>query len=229
MTPPPGGTDTGDGPRRAAPRFVGQLSRAVLGAPKGSPLRLLAPLRAALLGEMAATDVVRVVGAVQGAGVACLVAGGWGVDALLGRQTRRHDDLDLLVERFPDDLPAARAALEPLGFRYRRTERADFWMPERCILEDGRRRHRIDLVSMDWPRLQAALDAGRDRPVTLPDAARAAGLVGGAPVACLSAGVQRLLHPDVAWRPVDHHDMALLDALLDDPGRPDEAEPPAGG
>ncbi|MHB1510532.1 MAG: nucleotidyltransferase domain-containing protein [Acidimicrobiales bacterium] len=220
MTPPLGAADTPGGPRRAAPRLVGQLSRAVLGAPKGSPLRLLAPLRAVLLGEMSAADVVRVVSAVEEARVPCLVAGGWGVDALLGRQTRRHDDLDLLVERFPDDLAATRAALERLGFRYRRTERADFWMPERCILEDGRRRHRVDLVSMDWPRLRAALDAGRDRPVTLPDAARVTGLVGGAPVACLSAGVQRLLHPDESWRPVDHHDMTLLDALVEEVERP---------
>lgn len=219
----------GGGPRRAAPRFVGQLSRAVLGAPKGSPLRLLAPLRAALLGEMAAADVVRAAGAVTGAGVACLVAGGWGVDALLGRQTRHHDDLDLVVERFPDDLPAARAALEALGYRYRRTERADFVMPERCVLEDGRRRHRVDLVSMDWPRLEAALAAARGGPVVLPDAARATGVVGGATVACLSAGVQRILHPDGAWRPVDHHDMALLDALAGGPARPEETEPPAGG
>jgi lincosamide nucleotidyltransferase A/C/D/E len=32
------------------------------------------------------------------AGVVAWVDGGWGVDALIGRQTREHDDLDLVVD-----------------------------------------------------------------------------------------------------------------------------------
>lgn len=32
-------------------------------------------------------------------GVDVRLDGGWGVDALLGRQTRDHDDIDLFVER----------------------------------------------------------------------------------------------------------------------------------
>ena len=41
--------------------------------------------------------------------------GGWGVDALLGRQTRPHDDLDIVVEE--KNLAQLRALLETDGFR----------------------------------------------------------------------------------------------------------------
>jgi lincosamide nucleotidyltransferase A/C/D/E len=42
--------------------------------------------------------------------------GGWGVDALLGRWSRPHRDLDLVVAR--GDCAAAQAALAGLGFRH---------------------------------------------------------------------------------------------------------------
>ena len=56
-----------------------------------------------------------------------VVDGGWGIDALVGRATRVHDDLDLV-------LPAARleevvAILRPIGF----TERLDE-PPARVVL-----------------------------------------------------------------------------------------------
>ena len=40
--------------------------------------------------------------------------GGWGVDALLGQQTRPHEDLDIVVEQ--RHLDTAVAALRKLGF-----------------------------------------------------------------------------------------------------------------
>jgi hypothetical protein len=47
---------------------------------------------------MRSGDVVRVMSTLASAGVAAWVAGGWGTDALLGRQTRLHQDLDLVVD-----------------------------------------------------------------------------------------------------------------------------------
>lgn len=40
--------------------------------------------------------------------------GGWGVDALLGEQTRPHNDLDLVVSL--DGIPALRDVLGEQGF-----------------------------------------------------------------------------------------------------------------
>jgi len=43
-------------------------------------------------------EVLAILGAVEVTGTRLWVAGGWGVDALVGRQTRAHRDLDLLVD-----------------------------------------------------------------------------------------------------------------------------------
>ncbi len=47
--------------------------------------------------------------------VRCLVMGGWGVDALLGRVTREHKDLDLLVQI--TDLPRYADIVHAHGFK----------------------------------------------------------------------------------------------------------------
>jgi lincosamide nucleotidyltransferase A/C/D/E len=47
-------------------------------------------------------------------GIVTWLDGGWGVDALLGRQSRTHADVDLVLDR--RDLPRALATLEDIGF-----------------------------------------------------------------------------------------------------------------
>jgi len=44
---------------------------------------------------MTAGDVLEIVDLLEGVGVESWVDGGWSVDALLGEQTRPHEDLDL--------------------------------------------------------------------------------------------------------------------------------------
>ena len=46
---------------------------------------------------MSGAEVLRVLDALDGAGIRTGITGGWGVDALLRRQTRPHTDLDLGV------------------------------------------------------------------------------------------------------------------------------------
>ncbi len=46
---------------------------------------------------MTSERVLELLAALRSAGVAAVVDGGWGVDALLERQTRPHEDLDLVV------------------------------------------------------------------------------------------------------------------------------------
>jgi lincosamide nucleotidyltransferase A/C/D/E len=47
---------------------------------------------------MEAGEVVRLLDLLEAGGIAVWLDGGWGVDALLERQTREHDDLDLVAE-----------------------------------------------------------------------------------------------------------------------------------
>jgi lincosamide nucleotidyltransferase A/C/D/E len=47
---------------------------------------------------MDADELARLLDLFAGEGIEVWVDGGWGVDALLGKQTREHDDLDIVVE-----------------------------------------------------------------------------------------------------------------------------------
>ena len=53
----------------------------------------------------------------EGHGVRLWLMGGWGVDALVGQQTRIHHDVDVLVE--VTELEGFRARLHELGFEFR--------------------------------------------------------------------------------------------------------------
>lgn len=53
---------------------------------------------------MSATQAAAILRDLEASGIRFWVRGGWGVDALLGRSTREHHDLDLLLR--VDDLPA---------------------------------------------------------------------------------------------------------------------------
>lgn len=64
---------------------------------------------------MPATDAARLYRLLEEAGVPVWIDGGWAVDAVLGRQTREHDDLDIALEtRFLERL---RSVLAEHGFR----------------------------------------------------------------------------------------------------------------
>jgi hypothetical protein len=57
-----------------------------------------------------------VVDSFDGAGIECLLFGGWAVDFHAGRVTRGHDDIDLAVSHA--DLPRIAALLEGAGWRH---------------------------------------------------------------------------------------------------------------
>lgn len=63
---------------------------------------------------MDAGRVLALLAHLEAAGIAAWLDGGWGVDALLGEQTRPHDDLDLVVRL--EDVAGLERALGELGF-----------------------------------------------------------------------------------------------------------------
>ena len=68
---------------------------------------------------MLATDVISLYRGFVAAGAPVWLMGGWGIDALLGRQTRPHHDLDVLVDL--PDLERLRRCLIDLGFTLKYT------------------------------------------------------------------------------------------------------------
>ena len=76
---------------------------------------------------MTAQDVVDVYSALLARGVRLWVDGGWGIDALLGRQTRPHKDFDAIAAF--EDLPALTRFLSERGFTLKLTWEENRWMP----------------------------------------------------------------------------------------------------
>jgi lincosamide nucleotidyltransferase A/C/D/E len=136
---------------------------------------------------LGAERVLEVLARVPGA----VVDGGWGVDALLGEQTREHDDLDLIVP-----LEHCDAARDALGYTLELDAR-----PTRVVLADGDARIDLHLVSATELGMAQLLPGGTRFTYVLDDTA---GTIAGEAVRCLSAPMQVLTHcgyePDAADR-----------------------------
>lgn len=142
------------------------------------------------------------------AGLVCWLDGGWGVDCLLGEQTREHGDLDLVVGRA--DLGRVRGHLERLGYDVIRD-----WLPTSIAYRDDAGRE-VDLHPVDL-----TADGGADQVLedgsTWHYAAPVEGYVAGCPVSCASAEDQLAMHLGYVPRPVDVADVRRLAARFDLP------------
>ena len=65
--------------------------------------------------EMSANDVVEIIKLLEKNNIGVYVDGGWGVDALLGEQTRKHNDLDIAVSH--KFVPKLRELFEECGYK----------------------------------------------------------------------------------------------------------------
>ena len=63
---------------------------------------------------MSGSDVVSLLRLLAEHRIEVWVDGGWGVDALLGEQTRPHSDVDIAIRH--EDVPRLRALLEARGY-----------------------------------------------------------------------------------------------------------------
>jgi lincosamide nucleotidyltransferase A/C/D/E len=148
-------------------------------------------------------EVAALLGVLAGRRIRVWTAGGWAVDAVVGRQTRAHDDLDLAVDA--DQLEELVSLLEELGF----SETAD-QLPSRVELtaQDGRR---VDV----HPVLFAADGTGFQAGLTGPGFPYSAdafvqGTIAGQVVPCLSVQQQLQFRAGYELRDVDRHDLELL-------------------
>ncbi|MEV0732615.1 aminoglycoside nucleotidyltransferase [Polymorphospora sp. NPDC050346] len=155
---------------------------------------------------MDAADVVVLLGRLADHGVEVCVGGGWGVDALLGEQTREHSDLDVW-------LPAAHLERLFVAFAGAGLDRIFPWPGDRpwnFVLHDGGRL-RVDLHLYE-PLADGALHYGSVADgVLFPAAALAGrGLIAGVPVRCEAAEWAVRWHTGYPPREVDRHDVPLL-------------------
>ena len=150
---------------------------------------------------MTPPDVLLVWDHVQDAGVTAWVDGGWGVDALLGEQTRDHDDLDLVLDRTA--LEQVVGWLEDDGFVVERDLR-----PTALALRhpDGR--------GVDLHPVRLTEDGGGDQQVSDTEwfhyPPPVTGTVDGRPVKCCSVETQVAIHLGYPPDDDDHADMQRL-------------------
>jgi lincosamide nucleotidyltransferase A/C/D/E len=149
--------------------------------------------------------VLGIIDAVHAAGVRCWIGGGWGVDALLGRHTRTHRDLDLIVEH--RDMQKAVQVLLELG--YWEWYRVD---PEAPLL--------TQIVFTDHPVAGRAVDL---HPLEFfgPRAELTTGEVAGRQVPCISVATQ--VENRSCTRRSERTDLGLLREL--ERARSAQAEP----
>ncbi len=74
---------------------------------------------------MTAADIIDLYSELEHIGITIWIDGGWGVDALLGEQTRMHQDLDIAVEE--KHVPKLRQCLEARGYAEIKLEQARPW------------------------------------------------------------------------------------------------------
>jgi lincosamide nucleotidyltransferase A/C/D/E len=158
---------------------------------------------------MTQQDVLDILDALERRGILVWVDGGWGVDALLGEETRPHGDLDLALDRA--SLESAASALEALGFRP--DPEAEPGLPARLVLcDDGGRQVDLHPLVFDvegdgWQQLSESGRAwGRYPSVHL----QATGTIGGRSLRCLSAELQARFRLSYEWTERDEHDLDLL-------------------
>lgn len=152
---------------------------------------------------MPLTEVLAVLAALSKSGYQFWVGGGWGVDALYGRQTRAHRDLDLAV-----DLRDVEGTVETLTSRGYTTETD--WRPVRVEMINPAvgwvDLHPVDFDESGYGR-QADIGGGW---FEYPPGSFSFGNLGGVVVPCLSQNKQLQFRRGYELRDVDRHDLQLL-------------------
>jgi FMN phosphatase YigB (HAD superfamily) len=169
-------------------------------------LRGLRPIRGSTA-EMTANDVVAILGLLNRAEIDVWIDGGWGVDAVIGRQTRPHDDIDLVLRQA--DIDRLTEVLGAAGFR--RVEEGA--RPFNFVVADGQGRE-VDLhgvvVDASGNGLYGPQPEGGGGRVYPADAFKGTGLINGESVRCLTAEHQMANHATYDPGEADFHDVQML-------------------
>ncbi len=179
-------------------RLSGRVNRWVWRAPL--PRRVVARLSALVYRNppMSGESVLAIVDALQAADVRCGISGGWGVDALAGKCTRTHRDLDLIIEAH--DTQRAVEVLGQLGYWEWYRVDSDVPLYSRVVLHDHELAGRaVDLHPLAPSSMQTEFTTGT---------------IKGREVSCMSLDLQLKTHSNYRKRARDRADIAVLRRLL---------------
>jgi 2'-5' RNA ligase len=194
--PPPAGSEPA-----LVYRVTGWLNRWIWRAPL--PRRVVARLSALVYRNppMPGELVLTIIDSLQAGGVRCWISGGWGVDALAGKRTRIHRDLDLIVEE--QDKQRAVEVLEQLGYWEWYRVDSDVPLYSRIVLHDHELAGRaIDLHPFSPSSMRVEFTTGT---------------IKGREVSCMSLDLQLKTHSNYRKRSRDRADLAVMRRLLEGP------------
>jgi lincosamide nucleotidyltransferase A/C/D/E len=156
---------------------------------------------------MPADEVVSIVDMLEGQGLQVWLDGGWGVDALVGRQTRKHEDVDIAIALAEAD--DVIASLVTRGYNVYEDE-----MPTRLDLRDDRD-YRVDLHPLTFDESGNGLQQLQDGRFGRYSAEGLTGVgsVNGRRVRCLSRDLQLRFHSGYELDGNDRWDVGLLRQL----------------
>jgi lincosamide nucleotidyltransferase A/C/D/E len=149
---------------------------------------------------MDARDVVDLLEFLEQSGLDVHVDGGWAVDALLGEQSRSHDDLDIAIPH--GQVPLLRRLMATRGFSEQ--PRADSWECNFVLADAADRRLDVHAYTLD--------DAGKNAGGVPYTAAHltGTGVIAGRSVRCIDPGWLVKFHTGYEVDEKDHHDVRLL-------------------
>ena len=155
---------------------------------------------------MTSDDVAQIVRLLADAEIEAWLDGGWAVDALLGEQTRPHDDVDIVVR--DSDIPRLLELLAKEGFG-----RAEGGRPFNFVLQDGKGR-KVDVHTIVFDSSGNGL-YGPPSPDGKQEMYRAGaltgrGVVGGQAVHCVSPDFLMTYYTGYPISPTDAHAVRQL-------------------
>jgi lincosamide nucleotidyltransferase A/C/D/E len=138
-------------------------------------------------------------------GIKIWIDGGWGVDALLGKQTRLHEDLDIAIQQ--KDIPKLREFLEAQGYKDARSEDAKPW---NFVLGDNYG-HEIDIHAIVFDEKGNGLYGPIEKGVMYPaDSLTGTGKINNKTVMCISPEWMVKFHSGYELKDKDRQDVAAL-------------------
>ncbi len=149
--------------------------------------------------------VTELVGLIEALGCDVWLDGGWAVDALLGEETRPHDDVDIVVQE--RDLASIGAALAARGFAPVQRDDTRAWNFVLADADDRQVDVHVVVFDGDGNGIYGPPEDGARYPA---EAFTGHGVVAGTPVKCMSLAFQLGNRTGFALREKDHHDLRLL-------------------
>lgn len=154
--------------------------------------------------QMSGNDVLEILKILNSAAIDVWIDGGWGIDALVTRQTRVHSDLDVVAPL--NKVDELKEVLGKIGFSVCEDE-----LPARLVMKDDTHRQ-IDFHTVTFDEESGGIQKLQDGTSYRypPEGFNAIGVINGKKVKCVTPEVQAECHYGYQPDDNDKHDMKLL-------------------